>query len=208
MDDLGEYISRIESEFCPFIGPSRKKGLLSISYCRCDESVMRDAGNIFLRRLVEEIDLFRAQRAENFEMSALICRNVVLECQLDEIAVAEIFGWVHFALKKAFAETGIVFGKFYVGHGFHGVGGMPIPDPPMPFLSIRTVLERVDPHRFYNFMPEYGPRAARWSDDLSVSSGHLFRRHHEIVSADWYGEISQLASLRATPASSSHVVGG
>ncbi|MFC7442598.1 hypothetical protein [Laceyella putida] len=151
-NDFSRYCSAIADGFCPFLAPAEQQSVLFASHYRLDgESIFDLQEGMFYVGIVE-IERFRRFRKGNIhsQKGILACENVIFElsAKFDDVDGKELFGWPHYLLKVLYTQVGIMLGKFWIKERDVSRDGLPIPEPPCHFLSIRSAVKSRDPFFF------------------------------------------------------------
>ena len=159
------------SGFCPFLKPSLERGLLKFTHIRIQSP--EDPERIFEAVLFWAglfcAEMMRVRRMTYPDAADRILYSETVVIDLDErIAIdgAQVFGWPHWMLKKAYAHKGIVFGKFWKGEEDRTQDGTLITPPESHFLSIRSAVKSRD-GRFFNKAPDLQQLMLSSDDDGS-----------------------------------------
>ena len=167
---LEEYLREIQARFCPYIAPSHSRGLLHFEHHHIDADDVGSAITICLQITNARVAEFRSAR---FQLSIpdqkLLCYNLTFEFTESSVAKQSetVLAWVHWLLKLVYCSVNVMFGKFWLSQKFIAHNGQLIPPPPMDFLSIRSGIKAIDPHKFFTFNPELKSLALLGTDDQS-----------------------------------------
>ena len=148
------YIDAISEDFCPYLRKSVELGL-----CRFSGYDLRSIDNseevafsvaVLHTEYLRKLRLYEQSKLKKL----LIAENLVFRIDREGPIEKEMFfQWIHWALKTAYTESSILFGRFWPQEKEQDRKGRLIPDPPRLFLSIRSNVGVADA-RFFNIAPQ------------------------------------------------------
>lgn len=151
-EGLKSYFEDIGNRFCPFLLPSIKLDALYFSEYEFNDVEFGYQEQLFYVGVIHSEILRIIRRNEVIpKKKLLLSENIIVNLVgSTNVSGKELFNWPHWMLKSLYSNTGILFGKFWIGEEDRSEkSGLAIPPPIRNILTIRTALMPTD-ERFFS----------------------------------------------------------
>lgn len=175
-DDAVSAYLRAVSDFCPFLIPADKAGVLYVAHADLtDETNLGEVQAGVFEHLVVLIEKFRNRRREESDRrkQLLTCFNVVFNVPKELKGGKDLLVQPVWHCKQLFTDVSVVLGMFWKGQGLLTRSGQSVPDPPCPFVAIRSKVEGLDA-RFFSSNPLLLPQhLGAFDNGQNVHASHF-----------------------------------
>jgi len=167
-DPFSQFCSTVADSFCPYLRPAEERNCLYLSTYVVQADNQAKAQEEMFYISIAHTEMLRKQR--RFETrpgtALLICDNLsfIIEGHAAFRDMEKLISWPHWMLKNLYLDVGFMFGKFAVGQQRISRSGEDLPEPPIHFMSIRSLVKERDPY-FFTKTPELLANAINAIDD-------------------------------------------